>query len=389
MWCRVLARLGPTTVITRADNRAAIEAHLPGTPECERLRFVYYQLPIATTRWKPDDRGKRAYYLLWQAGALPIARQLAREQHYDLFWHVTWSTVWLGTVLATVGQPFVYGPIGGGIGTPLRLAGELGPRGVVYEAGRELVRGMGRYVNPLARASWRRAALILVSNDDTRRWLPRRHHEKVRLATQAMVDEHAVGEVDGELTGAPASAVDDLRTALLVGRLLPLKGGSLALRAVARCPNWRLVICGRGPDEARLRLLSRRLGLEDRVEFRGWLPRSEVLRTMRQADALLFPSLHDESPATVLEANACGLPVVCLQRGGVPLLAGRQARIVEMAGGPRAISRRLAAELQGIEKEPPNPPADPSATLYPFSLEARVAAITPFLRPLVHAPAGG
>ena len=111
--------------------------------------------------------------------------------------------------------------------------------------------------------------------------------------------------------------------ALFAGRLLPWKGIPLALRAMAELPEWRLVIIGSGPDERRLRRFARRLGLEGRVEFRGWRSRQEVLRAMREeADVFLFPSLHDEAPFVVAEALASGLPVVCLDHGG-PAAIGR------------------------------------------------------------------
>jgi len=103
---------------------------------------------------------------------------------------------------------------------------------------------------------------------------------------------------------------------------LAWKGVGLALRALSQLPQWRFIIIGSGPDERRLRRLGGQLELNSRVEFRGWQPREQVLRAMREeADVFLFPSLHDDAPLAVAEALATGLQVVCLDRGGPPCVA--------------------------------------------------------------------
>jgi len=71
--------------------------------------------------------------------------------------------------------------------------------------------------------------------------------------------------------------------------------------------------------------------------------RDAVRRTMAdEVDALLFPSLHDEAGFVVAEAVAAGLPVVCLDVGGPPLIAGGGVR----PGGHGATAERLAAGLR-------------------------------------------
>jgi glycosyltransferase involved in cell wall biosynthesis len=113
------------------------------------------------------------------------------------------------------------------------------------------------------------------------------------------------------------------RVMLYAGRLLPLKGVSLAILALERLRGWRLIVCGNGSDSMRLRALARDRQLGDRVDFRGWVERTEVLRVMREeASVFVFPSLHDEAGWVVVEAMASGLPVVYLSVGGPPILAG-------------------------------------------------------------------
>jgi glycosyltransferase involved in cell wall biosynthesis len=78
------------------------------------------------------------------------------------------------------------------------------------------------------------------------------------------------------------------------------------------------------------------------LRFAGRIHRDELLRFMsEQGDALLFPSIHDEAGWVVAEARACGLPVICLDRGGPPLLGGTAVRVTSM----RSTARALAAAL--------------------------------------------
>jgi glycosyltransferase involved in cell wall biosynthesis len=337
VWARMIARLGETWVLTRKNNRPVIEGALASIPERDRLHFVYVDLPWWARFWKRGQRGVRIYYLLWQFAALARAWRLKRERRFDVVWHLTLANVWLGSLAPLVGPPFVYGPVGGGIGVPWRLLPSLGLRGSVYELVRAAVRKTGRYLNPLARLAWRRAAVILVQTPETRDWLPTRYKEKTAIFPNAIL-EHPPLARHRRAAARP--------TALFAGRLLPLKGVALAIRAMTDLPLWQLMICGAGPDERRLRRLAKRLRVKDRIQFAGWKPRPELLRIMREeVDLFLFPSLHDESPWVIAEAIGCGLPVVCLDRGGPRILAQAAARVVSAKGSREQVSRALAASI--------------------------------------------
>ena len=143
-----------------------------GLPERDNLRFVYAELPDRFRGWQRDLRGLRIYYLLWQIAALKEARRLQRTVEFDLAWHLTWATAWYGSLAAFAGLPFVYGPVGGCVGTIWRLLPELGWQGASYEVVRGLTRGIARYANPLARQSWRRADLILGAEHRNTRLVP-------------------------------------------------------------------------------------------------------------------------------------------------------------------------------------------------------------------------
>jgi glycosyltransferase involved in cell wall biosynthesis len=331
----MLARIGETWVITRRDYQRSIEEALPSTPERETLRFVYVDLPARWRSWQRDLRGLRFYYLLWQIAAVREATRLRRSMRFDVVWHLTWANAWYGSLASLAGRPFVYGPVGGCVEPPWHLLPHLGWSGTAYEVIRAIARGAARYVNPLARLSWRTADLILAQNAETGNWFPRRHRSKVRLFPNAVIREEQIRPA----AERPESARP---TAVYAGRLEPFKGVFLCLHALVFLEGWELIVCGSGNDERRMRSLARRLGVEDRVNWVGWLPQEELRQRIGGADVLLFPSLHDEAPAVVAEALAVGLPIVCLDRGGAPLIAGSGAVCVAVDGSVRAVARRLA-----------------------------------------------
>jgi glycosyltransferase involved in cell wall biosynthesis len=325
-WSQLLNGIGPVTVLVRErpGRRAAVEAALAALPRDRRARLVFVELPGWLQAVSRRRRSPRVEYLVWMRSALSVAQRLHSEVRFDLAWHLTWANAWIGTSASMVGVPFVLGPVGAGAGPPWRLVPILGTRGAMAELGRSALRTLGRHVNPLAHQAWRRASLVLAQNPETRDWLPASVRPRTVVMPNALFDHPPV-------VRAPRRPGDP-PVALFAGRFLPWKGATLALRATARLPGWRLILCGDGAEAERLRREAARLNVEDRVEFRGWTPRSEVLRIMREeADVLAFPSLHDEGGWTVAEATMIGLPAVSLDRGGPQLLGGRPVR----AGWPR------------------------------------------------------
>ncbi len=345
----MLAGLGEAWVITSPypSRNEMLETRIKEVPEGSRIHIVYADIPRWLRRLLGEPREarlERLEYVLWQMAALGAARKLQQQDRFDLVWHLTWANVWIGSLACLLGSPFVLGPVGGGVNPPWRLVPALGVRGATYEVIRAIARRLARYLNPLGRITWSRARLILVQNPETLEWLPKVHHSKTFVFPNVVLEEPA--QPRRPRNGAP--------TALFVGRLLPLKGVSFAIEAISLLPDWHLTICGAGPDERRLERAARRFGVGQRVHFLGWRPREEALRLMREeADVFLFPSLHDEGSWVVAEAVACGLPVVCLARGGPAVLAGDGVP----ATTPRETVRRLAEAVRTVGKRPvPAPP---------------------------------
>jgi D-inositol-3-phosphate glycosyltransferase len=117
-------------------------------------------------------------------------------------------------------------------------------------------------------------------------------------------------------------------TALFVGRIQPLKGADLAVRALAELETRQanLVIVGgpSGPDGigelVALHALVAELGLQARVHFVAPQPHEQLADYYRAADVCVVPSRTESFGLVALEAAACGTPVVAANVGGLRLL---------------------------------------------------------------------
>lgn len=104
---------------------------------------------------------------------------------------------------------------------------------------------------------------------------------------------------------------------LSVGELIKRKNHEVVIRAMVEIKNkseenyqrLQYVICGRGVLETELKQLTRDLGVEDHVSFLGY--RSDICQICHASDLFVFMSLQEGLPVALMEAMACGLPVVC------------------------------------------------------------------------------
>jgi teichuronic acid biosynthesis glycosyltransferase TuaC len=137
---------------------------------------------------------------------------------------------------------------------------------------------------------------------------------------------------------------------LSVGQLIPRKGHDLAMRAVARLPEATLVIVGEGPEADGLRRLARRLGSAERIRFLGAIPQERLATIYNAADVLVLASSREGLPNVVLEALACGTPVVATAVWGTPEIVAAPAagRLVE-EGSPET----LAGAIRDLLADPP------------------------------------
>jgi L-malate glycosyltransferase len=124
------------------------------------------------------------------------------------------------------------------------------------------------------------------------------------------------------------------RHVVVMRNLEAIYGIDTAIRAAAilrkALPDLVVSIAGAGPQRAALEQLVTELDLKDAIRFTGRLDVAQVAALYALADVALNPSRADNTPASLIEAAACGVPIVSTNVGGVPYLVehGRSAWLV-------------------------------------------------------------
>jgi glycosyltransferase involved in cell wall biosynthesis len=135
-----------------------------------------------------------------------------------------------------------------------------------------------------------------------------------------------------------------------VGRLSREKDHLTLLRAMTLMPPerpWRLAILGDGPERAALEAFARIHGLEDRTVFAGYVP--DPFAWMMRASVVVLSSLYEGLPCVIMEALACGTPVVatdCPYGPRAILQGGRYGTLTPVADAA-AMAAAIATALDG------------------------------------------
>lgn len=192
--------------------------------------------------------------------------------------------------------------------------------------------------------SVRRAERVLAVSELTRRDLIELYGVPEEKVVVTPLGVHPRFAPDGQPPTEPPYA-------LVLGALQPRKGPLTAVEALARLPgDLRLVFAGpekRGGEEVRRAVA--RLELEARVEFRGHVPEEELPDLYRAAACLVLPSYYEGFGLPVLEAMACGTPVVTTTAGALPEVAG-DAAVLVAPGDPEALAAGIEQALAEAER---------------------------------------
>ena len=138
------------------------------------------------------------------------------------------------------------------------------------------------------------------------------------------------------------------RLVLNVARLSPEKRHDLLIEAVARCPerDFDVRLVGGGALESGLRASIQSAGLQDRIFLQGGIAHDQLPDWYAAADLFCLSSAHEGCPVVILEALACGVPIVSTRVGAVPDLVEAEAGFLSEPGDAMALSQALALGLR-------------------------------------------
>ena len=129
---------------------------------------------------------------------------------------------------------------------------------------------------------------------------------------------------------------------ILVGRQETGKGTGILIESlpeIARTfPDVTLEVLGDGTGLTEFRRTAQRVGVADRINFRGNVDRATVTRSLQCADLFCFPTASEGFPKAVLEALACGLPVLATKVSVLPMLIAEGAGLLLDEATPEAVA---------------------------------------------------
>lgn len=339
-WAKQAARFHEVWVLTRANNRPAIEAELERHPD-PNLHFIYVDLPRWLAFWKRGPRGLYLYYYLWQIAAYRRAQEEHQQIGFDLAHHVTFGNNWLPTFLPLLPVPFVWCPIGGSETVPKTFRKDFAFKWRAYEALRDFIQDWALGFDPVTRLARKKAKAVLARTQIMADKLGKSDDTRIEVIIETGANPHHF-----ELMLNRGKRNDEKFKVVMTGRLLHLKGFHLGIRAFHRLakklPHVTLDIIGAGPEQDRLEGLCKELELGKKVNFTGWLSQEETFSRMSQADVFLHPSLKDAGAWVLFEVLELGLPVICLDYAGPAEIIDDTCGIKIIAGTPDQVIQDLA-----------------------------------------------
>ena len=184
------------------------------------------------------------------------------------------------------------------------------------------------------------AAGIVGSADSARVWRAKGYRGPLTVIPQVGVEPDVF---------KPLEIVDQIADHFRVGyagRFVAEKGIDVLLHALHDLGGaWQAELLGSGPDQPRLAELAQRLQIADRVRFLPWLPSTQTVDYYRSLDVLVLPSRSrsnwkEQFGRVLVEAMACGVPVIGSTCGEIPNVVG-EAGLIFPEGDVAALRDRL------------------------------------------------
>jgi glycosyltransferase involved in cell wall biosynthesis len=162
---------------------------------------------------------------------------------------------------------------------------------------------------------------------------------------------------------------------IITRNLEVIYGIETAIKAVAlakeQVADLCLEIAGTGPQQKDLQKLVETLGLQQQVKFVGRLDAKQIVEFYQSADVMLNPTTVDNMPNSVLEALACGVPVITTDVGGIPFIVEHEKTALMVPVGDEVV---MASQIVSLYQ---------SADIRKRLVSNGLAAVQPYAWPCV------
>lgn len=301
-------------IVEEGEFKENLTQYAINHPEITRnIKFHFIQRAHHETLRKIWPPSYYWFYRKWQKRAFKYAVELDKAENFDLVHQVNMAGFREPGYLWKLDKPYVWGPIGGFSQTPWCLLKGTGIHSMLYFGMRNILNSFQKRFGYACRKAAQKAYTILVSDkqgmDDVSLYWKRKAEYMLEVGTSQTKRHNDVQKRERH----------EKFQICWAGNLIPLKALELLLFAIVKCNNSNITleVLGDGPCETKWKKLTRKLGLECTVHFRGRIKHDEVLRIMQSSHLFCHTSIKEGGTGTViLEALQNALPAIILDHGG-------------------------------------------------------------------------
>lgn len=312
-WAIHIARKHEVWILTKENNKSTIENYKANSNETDipwnNMHFLYIRLPNWMVFWKKGNRGMRLYYYLWAKEAYRTAKALHEKERFDIVHSITFVSLTQPCYLYKLSAPFVW-TVAGGENIKKNIRYQMKLKENLYEWIRSIGQYRAKHSNRV-NAALEKASLILATTEETAELIADKYMHKVIITS-------AIG-IDKQRDIKDYKSSSKIRV-LLSGKFVYLKGGRIGIDAILKIvdkyENVEYTILGNGPYENEYKTKCQHY-IGSKINFLDKIPHEKMHEFYCNHDFLINTALRDSGCLVAMEAMSVGLPIVCVNTGGV------------------------------------------------------------------------
>jgi glycosyltransferase involved in cell wall biosynthesis len=316
-WYSRLASKLPVTLVTHVRNREALENAGAPLSHIIYIDTEWFAAPLYNFASRLFPKSQHSAFLLSSLDYYVYDREVVKQlknqtSNWDVIHAPTPVSPYAATRLYKLGLPVVVGPWNGGIQTPKNFPEIMKQDSMwLYP-----LRNVGKLTNRTLGGT-QYASKILVANQTTMNTVPKAHQDKCEILLENAVDLDLFAPATYPVF--PSIKLNRPLELVYVGRLVPFKGLSMLIEAMAQVKNKlpiKLTVIGEGPMANDWQLLANNLGISEQIDWFGAASADDIVDKLHAAHAFCLPSVRESGGAVLLEAMSCARPVIAVAFGG-------------------------------------------------------------------------